>query len=380
MHMYIDIVGACNLSCPSCPMGNSDNNNFKKSMKIEKFREIVNKAKSEGVKSIYLYNWTEPLIHPKIGEFIKVINDAGLRSGVSSNLNIAKNLEQTLKAEPDFFRISLSGFHQTTYEKGHAGGDIEIVKKNMILLHQIKQHYNSNTLVEVYYHRYLDNLSEEWLMRDFSERLDFIFTTGYSVMMPLEKTLAVVEKSASVTAQDLQTLKRLALPPYDDVINLVKHYPPQKCSLKDNMLVLDCNGNTVLCCSIFDQKKFQVGNYLETPLEELTRLKSTNKTCSDMCTTCMKNGLHTYAMSPNYGSLEQHAINRIVDFQKRSELGLEINSERLGSDNELKPESFNEERYLELNPDVMAAVATGFFSSGYQHYLLHGRFEKRNAV
>ncbi len=29
MNMYIDIVGACNLSCPSCPMGNSENLNFK---------------------------------------------------------------------------------------------------------------------------------------------------------------------------------------------------------------------------------------------------------------------------------------------------------------------------------------------------------------
>ncbi len=28
MNTYIDIVGACNLSCPSCPMGNSENVNF----------------------------------------------------------------------------------------------------------------------------------------------------------------------------------------------------------------------------------------------------------------------------------------------------------------------------------------------------------------
>lgn len=122
MNMYIDIVGACNLSCPSCPMGNSENLNFKKAMQLDMFRQIVEKAKREGVRAIFLYNWTEPLVHPKIGEFIEIINAAGMNSGVSTNLNLAKNMEKALLAEPGFFRISLSGFYQETYAKGHVGG------------------------------------------------------------------------------------------------------------------------------------------------------------------------------------------------------------------------------------------------------------------
>ena len=281
--MFVDIVGACNLSCPSCPMGNSENNNFKKSMPIETFREIVEKAKLEGVHSIHLYNWTEPLIHPRIGEFIEAINAAGLASGISTNLNIAKNMEKALRAEPSFFRVSLSGFHQHTYERGHVGGNIEVVKQNMIKLHDFKQQHNLGTLIEVYYHRYLDNLEEEGLMREFSERLGFKFTTGYSVMMPLEKTLAIIERDPSVTEADRETLTRLALPPYDDLINLIKHYPKQACDLKDNMLVLDCNGNAVLCCSIFNQSEYQVGKYLDLPLKQLINRKSTQQNCVDMC-------------------------------------------------------------------------------------------------
>jgi hypothetical protein len=261
-------------------MGNSENNNFKKSMQIEMFTKIVEKAKREGVDSIYLYNWTEPLIHPRIGEFIQIINAAGLNSGISSNLNIAKNIEAALIAEPWFFRVSLSGFYQETYAKGHVGGDIEVVKQNMIKLRDIKEQYGLNTLIEVYYHRYVDNLEEEELMREFSEDLGFRFSTGYSVMMPLEKTMAIVERDPSVTAADRETLQRLALPPYDDLINLVKQYPKKACSLKDNWLVLDCNGNTVLCCAIFNQAEYSVGNYLDFPLEELTGLKSTQSLCT----------------------------------------------------------------------------------------------------
>ena len=44
MEMLIDIVGTCNLKCPSCPMGNSENNNYKKPMPIDVFSSIIKKA------------------------------------------------------------------------------------------------------------------------------------------------------------------------------------------------------------------------------------------------------------------------------------------------------------------------------------------------
>ncbi|MBP5959297.1 radical SAM protein [Pseudomonas anatoliensis] len=377
MNMYIDIVGACNLSCPSCPMGNSENLNFKKAMQLDMFRQIVEKAKREGVRAIFLYNWTEPLVHPKIGEFIEIINAAGMNSGVSTNLNLAKNMEKALLAEPGFFRISLSGFYQETYAKGHVGGDIEVVKQNMITLSELVQRHGLNTHVEVYYHRYLDNLAEEALMREFSERLGFTFSTGYSVMMPLEKALAIVERDPSVTDTDHETLKRLALPPYDDLVNVVQHFHKQACTLKDNWLVIDCNGNTVLCCTIFNQSEYQVGKYLDINVDELMKRKNTQKNCVDMCNRCVKKGMHIYAMYPGQGALESHAINRIIDFQQRSIAGLPIDSEQLGRAGEVSAQNFDEAQYLQLNDDVRQAVRTGAFTSGYQHYVLFGRLEGR---
>ncbi|MFJ4590081.1 radical SAM/SPASM domain-containing protein [Pseudomonas moraviensis] len=377
MNMYIDIVGACNLSCPSCPMGNSENLNFKKSMQLDMFRQIVEKAKTEGVRTIFLYNWTEPLVHPKIGEFIEIINAAGMMSGISTNLNLAKNMEKALLAEPGYFRISLSGFHQETYRKGHVGGDIEVVKQNMIALHEIKHRLGLKTRVDVYYHRYLDNIEEEALMREFSERLGFVFTTGYSVMMPLEKALAIVERDPSVSATDHETLTRLALPPYDDLINVLQHYPKQACTLKDDWLVIDCNGNTVLCCTIFNQTEYQVGKYLDMPIEELTRRKSTQKNCVDMCDRCASKGLHIYSTYPNQGVLERHAVNRILDFERLASEGLAVDSQQLGRAGEVSAENFDEAQYLRLNDDVRVAVSQGAFNSGYQHYLLCGRLEGR---
>jgi hypothetical protein len=44
---------------------------------------------------------------------------------------------------------------------------------------------------------------------------------------------------------------------------------------------------------------------------------------------------------------------------------------------EINPEFFPEKSYLKFNPDVKKAVENNLFSSGYEHYFFHGRYEKR---
>ena len=79
--------------------------------------------------------------------------------------------------------------------------------------------------------------------------------------------------------------------------------------------------------------------------------------------------------------MERHAVNRIIDFQRRSILDLPIDSEALGKlDGEVSAENFDEHQYLQSNHDVKVAISNGAFSSGYQHYLFFGRFEGRTGA
>jgi hypothetical protein len=113
------------------------------------------------------------------------------------------------------------------------------------------------------------------------------------------------------------------------------------------------------------------------PLAQLTGLKSTQKNCADMCNRCAKNGLHIYSTQSNRGPLESHAVNRIIDFQRRTIMGLPVESEKLGRTGEVSAENFDEAQYLQMNQDVKNAISTGAFTSGYQHYVLFGRLEGR---
>ncbi len=378
MEMLIDIVGTCNLKCPSCPMGNSENNNYKKPMPIDVFSAIIKKAKTEKIRSVYLYNWTEPLINPKIGEFISIVEKNGMECKISSNLNISKNIEEVIKSNPSFFRISLSGFNQETYQIGHKGGDIEIVKKNMILLSQLKSKYQSKTYIEVYYHRYLDNIDDEAHMRKFSEQLGFSFSTGMSYMMPLEKLLAVVNSDESkISEEDKKIMARLALPPLPEVIKLTEMYKDNSCTLKDDQIVLDAEGDVTICCGVFDQKKHIIGNYLNIPIKAIQQKKNTEPQCTSICNACMSKGLHVYAQSPqlfqDYSDIRMME-HRAKIINNRKQVNISFRNNTKIQENGIE---FDETFYLESNPDVKVAVANGFFKSGYDHYLQFGRHEKR---
>jgi hypothetical protein len=361
-------------------MGNSENQNSKKAMALDLFRNIVKKAQADGITSIYLYNWTEPLIHPKIGEFIREVESAGIRCGLSSNLNISKNMASALEANPSFFRISLSGFHQETYKRGHVGGDIEDVKNNMIKLSELKSELNSKTEIEVYYHRYVDNIDEEALMRTFSENLGFRFSSGFSIMMPLEKTLAVVEGVGFISPADRDVMKRLALPPYPDVIDIAQQYADMPCSLMHGMIVLDCEGNVTLCCSIFEQLEYSVGKYLDLTLPQIQTRKNTMPKCQSICDRCTKSSLHVYAMLPNEGALFEHGVNRVVDYQYRRLAGLPLDNDFPDGPKICSFRDFDEQAYLQHNADVRMAVSKGVFRSGYQHYIQYGKNENRPGV
>ena len=299
MNLYIDVVGSCNLACPSCPAGNSVNNNSKGSMPPELLEAIVKKAKKENASSIGLYNWTEPLIHPKIGELISIVRSHGIFCSISSNLNLDKRLEDVVRANPEHLRVSVSGFSQEVYSTFHEGGDIGMVKANMLKLAELKKQYGTTTRVDIYYHRYLGNLDDEIRMKKFAEDLGFQFLASWALIMPLEKGVAIAENDESlISEKDRLIISKLALP-FLDAINISKNYRDTPCALKDDQIVLDCQGNVILCCGVFDQGKYNLGSYLDMSLDVIQQKKYSDADCVEMCDSCTKHGLHVYGQFPD---------------------------------------------------------------------------------
>ncbi len=307
----IDIGGACNLRCPCCPQGNVNEYRLPHGfMEPELLARIVAKAKSEcQVKYISLFNWAEPLLHPRLPELIRTVQDAGIPCNLSSNLNILPNADAIMAANPASLRISNSGFTQEVYGITHRGGNIERVKKHMVELAEAKKRNRATTDIYVYYHRYRHNLKEESLMREFATGLGFNFQAVWALAFPLEKILAHAGEEISdfaLTEEDRQLLDRLAVP-LKKVLFVARKYKERPCSLREDAISVDFQGNVTLCCGVFDARKYTLGKYLDMPLGEIQKLRLSHP----LCERCMRQGGHVYLTNGSY-ELDELALANIA--------------------------------------------------------------------
>lgn len=298
----VDIVGTCNLRCPSCPIGNTNHAMLPRgAMPIELLDAIVKKAKRDhGWVSFHLYNWTEPLIHPRIGDAIETVLKNGVACHLSTNLNLDKQIAAVANAAPTSIRVSVSAFTQDRYGATHKGGSIEKVKENMEKLAGLVRHNGGLTELNLLYHRYLGNHEEEAQMRTFAEALGYNFDAVWAYLMPLEKNIAFAvdgPDAPSLSCADRELISSLALP-LDKAIEVSKHKRTSDCTLRSNQYTLDSEGNVSLCCAVYDSDDRVIGNYLDTPHQTLLKRKYEHP----LCNTCMKHGLHVLA---TYGAAEE---------------------------------------------------------------------------
>lgn len=296
MAFNIDVVSSCNLRCPSCPVGSiKDVQNAKGIMSPNLLEKILRKASQE-MKIVYvgLFNWTEPLIHPKLAELVKITQQYA-PCYLSSNLNLAKaNFREIFSSNPAYFRITVSGFTQKIYSKGHRNGNIEIVKDNMKKIAKIKQELNSKTTIDVHYLRYNYNLQEEIFMKFFSESLGFSFTPIWAGFGTVEQALSYENNSSSFLEKlDSETLEILnsilffvGEKTIQDKLEKLKNLP---CFLRENQITLNALGEVMLCCGIFDEKIAKISSSF---LEESLSVIQDKKRKNILCSRCMNIGVH----------------------------------------------------------------------------------------
>jgi pyruvate-formate lyase-activating enzyme len=289
---YIDVFSHCNLRCPSCLVGSNFGDIALQSrglMSPQLLGAILDKAKSEcDIRSVGLFNWTEPLLNPKLPELVREVKSRNLVCSLSSNLNKLLDPERLLAEHPDHFRISLSGFSQPIYEIGHREGQIEVVKHNMERLAKAHSASASKTQIEVHYHLYRHNIDEAKSMKVFAESHGFAFTTNRAYLTIVEKIIEFSEGRSN--QEDLAIINQLLLP-LDRALEVTsREQRTKECDLLEDVVVLDVKGNAMLCCGSSMQPANVVGNFLQMPLTEIQKRRRQKS----LCGTCMKLGLPDY--------------------------------------------------------------------------------------
>lgn len=317
---FLEVNSACNLACPTCTKGNMKEVEGLKYehetgiMEEELMQKCIDKIKSENPNAIcFIYGNSEPWLHPRLAHCIRSVKARGLNCQLSTNLNVLRNVEEVISAKPDFIIISLSGFTQDVYVKGHHGGNIEKVKANMALLGDALYKAGNPFPVSVNYHVYKDNEHELETMRRYAQEHNIGLFTSYARAISMENSIQycrhndpsstpfeVQEKSPDwnhllppVSPTYIETMKRVIIPP----TRAVEMYEPfpivPVCTVgAGSIFTFIRHDGLVQLCACTADRRITLGNYLDMTPEQMIE----KRTGHSICQQCIKYRLNLYFM------------------------------------------------------------------------------------
>lgn len=142
----IEPTTACNLECPACPSGLKSFTRPTGNMKSESFEKIIHSLK-DYLLHINFYFQGEPLIHPKIFEWIKTASQNKIFTLISTNAHFLnpENCEKLVQSGLHKMIISIDGMSQSVYEQYRIKGNVNKVFEGIRNIHKAKEKYNSIT-------------------------------------------------------------------------------------------------------------------------------------------------------------------------------------------------------------------------------------------
>jgi MoaA/NifB/PqqE/SkfB family radical SAM enzyme len=291
-HDYVvEVSGACNLRCLSCPRAGSRSiGRSSAMMSIADFRKVLAKIRREDpfVGNIQLYQWGEPTLNRDLPVMIQHARDNGFLCGVSSNLNHQADFRALVEARPECLRISASGIGDA-YELTHTGGDWKTFFANIKTISLLRREIYPEMKVELYYHRYKHSIgTAQDQVAELCHELGFEFHPVPAYLISLDDVLAYCEgRSLPNSAKRARELLLI------DLDEGLKH-AEQEVSLEcDAFRVLMINADLTVstCMMYYDPVGNTIAeNFLETPLEEIVARRSK----TSLCAKCMKYGIHRY--------------------------------------------------------------------------------------
>lgn len=287
MEYMIDVSGACNLRCPSCPRGNFSPQPKAGFMSPEYFARLLDKILREDplVGAVALYQWGEPLLNKQLPEIIRLAHERNVLSAISSNLNIRIDFAEVIKAGPAWFRVSTSGWEKN-YEQTHRGGDWQLFLKNLHRLRDLAAEFAPDMTIEVFYHIYKDRQDDYRRMKDLCDSLGLTLRVRHAALAPLDTIADVVHgRPLSVEARQVIELQSLPAPEAMELARAQRHLP---CPYARYMWIT-WDGYAPICEEWYHPDLLLSDRpFLDVPLTELIAARDN----SEHCRACRAEGIH----------------------------------------------------------------------------------------
>lgn len=302
----LEVNSACNIRCVTCHAGQREGFDSTTGMMDPDLMErILDKIVLENPQAIVCaYANSDPMVHPNIAKVVASIRGRGLSCEIATNGNLMRNVEAIFEAKPTLFTVSISGWTQDVYERAHRGGNIETVKKNIVLMNDVRLKMNYQGPVGISYHQYKDNMGEDQYgkVQEFARGLGLMLVTSNGRSITMENTIQELRRLDGVEQSrpygpmknglDLNT----ALPPTSesyrkgmervlfhpkDARQLYERWPVSPvCVISDVFTEIRHDGRVQLCPWTDDQR-LTMGNFLDMSPQDRARARLGHPFCKE---------------------------------------------------------------------------------------------------
>ncbi|HNV72744.1 MAG TPA: radical SAM protein, partial [Candidatus Ozemobacteraceae bacterium] len=282
----VEVAGMCNLKCISCPRGNWPRHRKPGLMSLDSYRALVDKILTDdpwtGI--ITLYNWGEPLLNPALPDIIRLTREKGLLSAVSSNLAMQKDYEEVVKAGPDWFRISNSGWG-ANYETTHTGGKWDLFLANCRKLAKYRAQHSPTMIVEFFFHIYAHNREDFPKMQQLCDELGFTLRYRHAALAPLDN-VSLVDGGQTVSDAAART-REIQFLHVEEVMEIARREKERPCFYL-NHLWIDWDRSVSHCMEWYDPSLVLFPDFLAVSLDQIVAARENSTHCRD----CMARGIH----------------------------------------------------------------------------------------
>jgi hypothetical protein len=264
-------------------------------MPVETFESILRHLKTHGMLPqsgmVHLFNWGEPMLHPRIDEIIQTCGKYGLFAFISSNLIYLPKLQSSSLRLLTGVGVSLSGFTDDSYGRIH-GKRIQPILNNINRLYVMAVGANCLWRPHVIWHRYRFNEPEMSAARTYFQNRNIGFNPSIACLNGIDLAMDYYFGERLGVEERMRIEQDLFTDYMRDMHQRLKgsnYQCPQW-----SYLNIDEEGNLLLCCGWSNSVKHSVfGPVLEMKADQIRSLK----TDSPLCEKCIQRGIAQFGHS-----------------------------------------------------------------------------------
>jgi radical SAM protein with 4Fe4S-binding SPASM domain len=218
-----------------------------------------------------LYNWGEPLLHPDTFFFIRRAESSGIRTLLSSNMNVfsEETAREMIGSGLHRLIISMDGVTAETYETYRIGGNFEKVKEHIRLLVSTKRRLRAarprlTLQFLVFRHNEheapaVEGMAQELGVDDVEILGGFLGGKGHTPYVGHPESAELAEKWLS---------KNPAYRGAFDYFRNDEYLSDQPCYFLWRTVAVNWDGSLTPCCCVYDEST-NFGNIMEEPFSRI---------------------------------------------------------------------------------------------------------------